>query len=1036
MAPRRPEVFVASEFFAREPQRRAWEAMRRDHAEYEELFGPPPEERAEPQLERAAEIIAAAPWFAESFAALRSESTSKAEQAMDLARAMRLVTYEPVAEPPNLCTKGEPVPAFMVIVRGSVAATDDPLVMHPSSGSRTMKGGQWFGTEALTPPDPFNAGVANAATSNIRPTGERLVLLQLLRTDHLRTLAVQSQREHRLYADVLARVPMLKHYSCRQRTALAATFNHAKFIDGETVVEDASRSKAFFVLLRGCVKVRKTLHVGVGLSYPIDLKVLHEGDIFGGDRFSSGLAVFRDLSFIAQGAIECLALSSDHRLLDGRARELILQEFQALPDEGVLLRAYDEQSDWEREKSGVIRHQFKAAVSMRKGRSSSASRTDFARAMSRDTFTRTSVYIPTGEIQRQGQYRPAISWRHGREGRHMAETPSQFAQRQALVGSTKREWEERLSQCPGSRSAIRSRRVSTVPLAMSSAEIYAMAAAERGASAPDVSRGRSAEAKRPPRPITPNDFGPGWLNASALPGDGGGMAMDGLSGVEPGSRNVVTPDSLAGSSDLGMGFADSDASGLDLAVNPMWPEQRPSSRASHASWGVRAIATDSSASMMTQAEKSRARELPGPEVSDGFDRMLLQRLVETNVQTAMISKQTRSTRHCPELSVLVADVVDVSGLRDCGPELTAVLDDIFTKFKDLAEGYFGAEALWGTGRRFIALSGVRRETESDDAAEEPDAMKAATWRERSFEAAASYLEGEFERADAAKERERTLDSREVGNEAVERLVQLAKAMQRCVAHANASPEARKWGLGTPLCLRVGIATGPAVVGFFGVGQPFCYNAWGWTVDEARRLEGNAPAGGILLEASAHEAVAGSGYDFDAMKAHGAIRGGDGPRPEYDYSLVGGGAKKKSASRPSVTAPKRREEQPKAVSDAKVPTDVAGKENRAGSRGRLSLRPGMRTKAAGRAVPLREQLRNGRASISRQRSRASSVGLSANSNSSVELRHRGGVWVEPVSSEASLRSFAEGCYHKVATDMSSAGPALDPAPYPTELLRSQ
>ena len=99
-----------------------------------------------------------------------------------------------------------------------------------------------------------------------------------------------------------------------------------------------------------------------------------------------------------------------------------------------------------------------------------------------------------------------------------------------------------------------------------------------------------------------------------------------------------------------------------------------------------------------------------------------------------------------------------------------MLDDIFTKFKDLAEGYFGAEALWGTGRRFIALSGVRRETESDDAAEEPDAMKAATWRERSFEAAASYLEGEFERADAAKERERTLDSREVSNEAVERLV--------------------------------------------------------------------------------------------------------------------------------------------------------------------------------------------------------------------------------------------------------------------------
>ena len=29
---------MASEFFAREPQRRAWEAMRRDHAEYEQLL--------------------------------------------------------------------------------------------------------------------------------------------------------------------------------------------------------------------------------------------------------------------------------------------------------------------------------------------------------------------------------------------------------------------------------------------------------------------------------------------------------------------------------------------------------------------------------------------------------------------------------------------------------------------------------------------------------------------------------------------------------------------------------------------------------------------------------------------------------------------------------------------------------------------------------------------------------------------------------------------------------------------------------------
>ena len=500
-----PEIFVSSEFFAKEPQRRAAEAMRRDHEQYMELFSKAPEERSEDELRAVGAIIADAPWFAMNFAPLRSKGTTKVEQARDLARTMVLVTYEPLGgEPPCLCTKGEPVESFDVIVHGSVQVTDDPLVMTDvaGSGARVLHGGQWFGTEALVPPDPFNAGLANASSSNVRSTGVKLTLLRLLRTEHIQLLAVQKTREHELYADLLSSLPMLKHYSCRARTELAAAFSHARFGDGDVIVENAATSKAFFVLMRGSVKVRKTLHVAAGLSYPIDLKVLHEGDIFGGDRFSTRMPVFDNLSFVSQGAIECMQLSSDHRLLDGRARQLVLEEFISLPDETLLLEAFDQQSGWEQEKTQVLKHEFKRAVD-RPSRGSFASAAAFARPLSRDTFTRSSVYIPSGAISQHGEYRPSISWRHGRNGKHMAETASQFAQRHALVSSTRQDWQDRLSKCPGSRESIRSRRVVTVPLAKSSAEIYAETFMPDAETARPASVGLG-EPKRPPRPITPN----------------------------------------------------------------------------------------------------------------------------------------------------------------------------------------------------------------------------------------------------------------------------------------------------------------------------------------------------------------------------------------------------------------------------------------------------------------------------------------------------------------------------------------------------
>ena len=324
-----------------------------------------------------------------------------------------------------------------------------------------------------------------------------------------------------------------------------------------------------------------------------------------------------------------------------------------------------------------------------------------------------------------------------------------------------------------------------------------------------------------------------------------------------------------------------------IAINEMWPD-KPTRQLrrnhSHTSWGVRAIAA-------TGADIGVDRtDLPAPEVKEGFDRLFLRRLVDATVQAAKKTKQTRSTQYYPQVSVLVADVVNSSGLQDCGPELSEILDNIFSQFKELAEGRYNSSTMWGKGRRFIALSGVQHNTDSsclgntDDAEQDgldpvDTATKAATWRERSFEASASYLEARFRTALQEESRNASNMPDKPTNPALDRLLELACTMQRCVAHVNCSPNTAK-----KLSVRIGIATGPAVVGFYGLHHPFPYNCWGWTVDEARRLEKAAPGGSILVEASAYEAAAPS-FSFEPQAAVGAIRGGDMPSPEFDYRLL-------------------------------------------------------------------------------------------------------------------------------------------------------
>eukprot|EP01047_Picozoa_sp_COSAG01_P056275 COSAG01_NODE_6362_length_3712_cov_9.819541_4_plen_322_part_00 len=191
---------------------------------------------------------------------------------------------------------------------------------------------------------------------------------------------------------------------------------------------------------------------------------------------------------------------------------------------------------------------------------------------------------------------------------------------------------------------------------------------------------------------------------------------------------------------------------------------------------------------------------------------------------------------------------------------------------------------------------------------------------------------------------------------------------------------RKWPGLPSLRVRIGIALGPVVVGFFGLQQPFLYNCWGWTVDEASRLEAAAESDGILLDASAHAHV-GGGYKFSPQPAHAARRsgrqqeGGGSSTGHWDFKLESGTASPGKAvrQRPRYTV----REPPTAAEKVATTQEVVEAVERAAdsdmaaaagpvvarrfsARSGLSLRPGLRTKPVNRSVvPLAEQLKAGR-----------------------------------------------------------------------------
>jgi hypothetical protein len=223
--------------------------------------------------------------------------------------------------------------------------------------------------------------------------------------------------------------------------------------------------------------------------------------------------------------------------------------------------------------------------------------------------------------------------------------------------------------------------------------------------------------------------------------------------------------------------------------------------------------------------------------------------------------------------------------------------------------------------------------------------------------------------------------------ALARLLQLALGLQRCVLHANDEVvgHPRQWPGLPSLRVRIGIALGPVVVGFFGLQQPFLYNCWGWTVDEASRLEAAAESDGILLDASAHAHV-GGGYKFIPQPAHAARRsgqqqeGGGSSTGQWDFKLESGTASPGKAVRQrprytvsrepplSTAAEKVASTTPQVVEYAverAADSDMAAAAGpvvarRSSARSGLSLRPGLRTKPVNRSVvPLVEQLKAGR-----------------------------------------------------------------------------
>ena len=146
--------------------------------------------------------------------------------------------------------------------------------------------------------------------------------------------------------------------------------------------------------------------------------------------------------------------------------------------------------------------------------------------------------------------------------------------------------------------------------------------------------------------------------------------------------------------------------------------------------------------------------------------------------------------HYDDVTILFADVVDFTpfAARETPARVVAVLNEVFSRFDTLAERR-GLEKIKTIGDAYMVVAG----------APEPRADHAAV------------------------------------------IVDMALEMQAVAASIEPTP-------GTPLRLRIGVASGPAVAGVIGH-RKFSYDVWGDAVNLASRMESTGVPGTIQVAAS-------------------------------------------------------------------------------------------------------------------------------------------------------------------------------------------
>ncbi len=190
---------------------------------------------------------------------------------------------------------------------------------------------------------------------------------------------------------------------------------------------------------------------------------------------------------------------------------------------------------------------------------------------------------------------------------------------------------------------------------------------------------------------------------------------------------------------------------------------------------------------------------------------LLTNILPVSVAERLKAHENPIADECPAVSVVFADIVGFTAIAAAMPpgEVLHLLNTVFTRFDELAAAY-GLEKIKTIGDAYMAVAGApERVTDHAHAA-----------------------------------------------------VRMALAMLRSVSDIS-GPD------GTPLRVRVGVASGPAVAGVIGTVK-FSYDLWGDTVNTASRMESHGIAGCVQVD-DATKALVGDAYTFRG-RGRVAIRG--------------------------------------------------------------------------------------------------------------------------------------------------------------------